>query len=135
MEVVRKIKTDLAVGNDSALARIAKVRNAKAEIHWPTNVLRITADKNTAEYTADDIEATLSKAHTTVFHPQRWIEQLDKDRASNLAASLPVNYVSSLTGAHIVATNNDNVRPFDSVPDVMTDRIRLQSMHWTKLQP
>ncbi|KAF9690835.1 hypothetical protein EKO04_011134 [Ascochyta lentis] len=97
-----------AGANDSNLARIAKIRNAKVEIHWPTNVLRITADKNTAEYTANDVEAALSKTHTTSLHLNRWVALLNLPNSlpnDGLAASLPADYVSSLTGAHIYPTD------------------------------
>lgn len=100
-------------GNDSALARIARVRNAKAEIHWPTNVLRITADKTTAEYTADDVESALGKARTTSLDVKHWAGQLHEAKVAtypNLAATLPAEYVSSLTGAYIVASNEHTVR-------------------------
>ncbi|KAF3040740.1 hypothetical protein E8E12_008460 [Didymella heteroderae] len=96
-------------GNDSALARIARIRKAKAEIHWPTNVLRITADKTTAEYTADDVEAVLSKARTTSLDLKLWVGQLNEARVAtypNLAASLPAEYVSSLTGTNIFVSND-----------------------------
>ncbi|KZM19997.1 uncharacterized protein EKO05_0003344 [Ascochyta rabiei] len=93
-----------AGANDSNLARIAKIRNAKVEIHWPTNVLRITADKNTAEYTANDVEEALSKTHTTSLDLKRWAAQLNMPSSlpnNDLAASLPAEYVASITGAHI----------------------------------
>lgn len=99
-------------GNDSTLARIARIRKAKAEIHWPTNVLRITADKTTAEYTADDVEAALSNARTTSLDLQPWIGQLNEARVAacpNLAASLPAEYVASLTGTNILAANQHTV--------------------------
>ncbi|KAF1922746.1 uncharacterized protein M421DRAFT_349933 [Didymella exigua CBS 183.55] len=99
--------------NDSALARIARIRNAKAEIHWPTNVLRITADKTTAEYMADDVEAALSKARTTSLDLKLWVGQLNEVRVAtypNLAASLPAEYVSSLTGTTIFASNHHTLK-------------------------
>lgn len=126
--------TDIVIANDSTLARIARVRNAKIEIHWPTNVLRVTADKNTAEYTADDIEAALSKARTTMFQPQRWIEQLDKNRLSknndSLAASLPIDYVSSITGTHIYITGNDAVCFVGPKSDIMADVSSFPFTDW-----
>lgn len=99
-------------GNDSSLARIARTRNAKLEIHWPTKILRVTADKNTAEYTANDVEEAISKAHTTLLDLKPWFAQLDKAQFppdNNLAGSLPSDYVSSLTGAHIVASDHYTV--------------------------
>lgn len=82
------------------------MRNAKVEIHWPTSVLRITADKNTAEYTADDVEEALSKARTTSLELKRWARQLRVPLDASLVASLPIDYVASLTGTDIVASAN-----------------------------
>ncbi|KAG9203212.1 hypothetical protein G6514_003130 [Epicoccum nigrum] len=96
-------------GDDSTLARIARVRNAKAEIHWTSNVLRITADKVTAEYTADDVEATLSKAYSKTFTPEHWkglLAEQQVSKRSSLSASLPLDYVSSLTGTYLARNNN-----------------------------
>ncbi len=83
------------------------------EIHWPNKVLRITADKNTAEYTADDVEEALSKARTTALDLKRWIAQLDEAKLStysSLVESVPADFVSSLTATHIVARNDHTVR-------------------------
>ncbi|KAH6633560.1 mitochondrial inner-membrane-bound regulator-domain-containing protein [Boeremia exigua] len=96
-------------GNSSALARIARIRNAKVEIHWPTNILRITADKNTAEYTADDVEAALSKSRTKTLSLNTWIGLLDERKistSSDVLASLSVDLVSSLTSTHIAAASD-----------------------------
>lgn len=106
------LRANVVVGNNSSLARIARTRNAKIEIHWPTKTLRVTADKNTAEYTANDVEEAISKARTTSLDLKRWFAQLDKTQFppdNNLAASLPNDYVSSLTGAHIVASDHYTV--------------------------
>ncbi|KAJ4993752.1 hypothetical protein SVAN01_00806 [Stagonosporopsis vannaccii] len=95
-------------GNDSVLARIARVRNAKAEIHWPTKILRITADKTTAEYTANDVEAALSKARTKTLKLNRWTQQLDNTRLArykSLIDSLPADFVSSLTATDIATAD------------------------------
>ena len=105
-------QANAVTGDNSSLARIARIRNAKLEIHWPTKVLRVTADKNTAEYTANDVEEAISKAHTTSLDLKCWFAQLDKAQFppdNNLAGSLPSDYVSSLTGAHIVASDHYTV--------------------------
>lgn len=82
------------------------------EIHWPTNVLRITADKNSAEYTADDVEEALGKARTTSLDLKPWAARVNEARLLpniSLAASLPTDYVSSLTSTSIVAYNDYTV--------------------------
>lgn len=127
--------TDFATGDDSTLTRIAKIRNAKAEIHWTSNVLRITADKVTAEYTADDIEATLSKTHSKTFTPEHWKGLLAEQQVSkrpSLSDSLPLDYVSSLTGTYLARDNNkDTVRSVNSMLVCFTDDRRYKYMDWT----
>lgn len=118
-------RIDSVAGNDSTLARIARIRKAKAEIHWPTNVLRITADKTTAEYTADDVEAALSKARTTSLDLQPWIGQLNEATVAacpNLAASLPAEYVASLTGTNILAANDHTVSCIGTLRSAAPDK-------------
>ncbi|KAF1360913.1 hypothetical protein EJ07DRAFT_74866, partial [Lizonia empirigonia] len=97
-----------AGGSTSTLARIAANRNAKVEIHWPTHILRITADKNTAEYTANDVEEALAHARTTSLDLKRWAPRLDTASlppTTHLSATLPADHVSSLTGTHIYASD------------------------------
>jgi hypothetical protein len=124
--------TDTLLGDDSTLARIARVRNAKAEIHWTSNVLRITADKVTAEYTADDVEATLSKAYSKTFTPEHWkglLAEQQVSKRSRLSASLPLDYVSSLTGTYLARNNNkDTVRSVNSMLVCFTDGCRYKYM-------
>lgn len=118
------MQTDIAAGRDSALTRIATTRNAKAEIHWPTRVLRITADKTTAEYMADDVETALGKARTTSLDLKHWVGQLDEARIATyptLAACLPVEYVSTLTGTKIYVSNEHTVRPIQTLRRPPTD--------------
>lgn len=122
-------------GNDSALARIARIRKAKAEIHWPTNVLRITADKTTAEYTADDVEAALSKARTTSLDLKLWFGQLNEAKVAaypNLAAALPIEYVSSLTGTNIIVSSDHTVCCIEIMKSAAADEYRLKYTDWTK---
>jgi hypothetical protein len=129
--------TDFATGNDSTLTRIARVRNAKAEIHWTSNVLRITADKVTAEYTADDIEAALSKTHSKTFTPEHWkglLAEQQVSKRSSLSDSLPLDYVSSLTGTYIAKDNNnkDTVRSVNSMLVCFADDRRYKYMGWMR---
>lgn len=103
----------MASDNDSALARIARTRGAVVEIHWPTKILRITADKNTAEYTADDVETALAKARTKALSLKPWMPQLDEARLAayrTLVASLPADFVSAQTVTNVVVKDDDTVR-------------------------
>lgn len=78
-------------------------------------MLRITADKNTAEYTADDIEEALSNAQTTSLDLKPWLTRLDKARLpsdNNLTSifTQDIDLVSSLTRAHITISDQHTVR-------------------------
>ncbi|KAF3006590.1 hypothetical protein E8E13_007011 [Curvularia kusanoi] len=114
-------------GSESALSRIGRVRNAKVEIHWPSNLLRITADKTTAEYTADDVEATLSEAQGRTFDPQYWKELLDKEHVSkhsSLTSDLPIEYVSSITHTYIAKFDKDTIRIYGLKKDSIEEAER-----------
>jgi hypothetical protein len=96
------------------LDRIGKDRKAKVEIHWPHNVLRITADKNTAEYAADDIEQLLQNTETKHFHLNPWVPYLDKDYTTGgelirIISEKSLNAVASMTGATLQIANANQV--------------------------
>jgi hypothetical protein len=96
----------LSSGSDNTpLDRIGKERRAKIELHWPHNVLRITADKNTAEYAADDVEQLLQNTETRRFHLKPWIPYLDTNyTAAELSRVIPersLEAVATMTGATV----------------------------------
>ncbi|KAF2875468.1 mitochondrial inner-membrane-bound regulator-domain-containing protein [Massariosphaeria phaeospora] len=59
-------------GSPTPLDRIGLERKAKLEIHWEHSVLRITADKSTAEYAADDVEQLLQRTESKRFTLSDW---------------------------------------------------------------
>jgi hypothetical protein len=53
------IPADIVAENETVLDKIRRTRRAKLEIFQDHQVLRITADKSTAEYAANDVEEAL----------------------------------------------------------------------------
>jgi hypothetical protein len=106
--------TDSFTANNSPLSQIASDRKVKVEIHWPHNVLRVTADKATAEYAADDIESLLQKAHSHKFQIKPWLPYLDSngtpDAFRAIYSEQTLNVVSSMTKTLIHFGGNDEVR-------------------------
>jgi hypothetical protein len=135
-----QLKLLQAGDNETTLARIAKIRNAKVEIHWPTNVLRITADKNTAEYTANDVEAVLNTVQLKDLDLTRWVARLDKawipsdDHLTRVLAQKDMDLVSALTRTHIAAYDKNivRIRTHYMVVSPLTVR-RSRSMDSTRL--
>lgn len=73
--------TLLNVGeSDTFLGKIGQKRRAKLEIHREHGVLRITADKTTAEYAADDVEDALNKAQSKHLNLRPWLPLLVKGK-------------------------------------------------------
>ncbi|KAF2676140.1 hypothetical protein K458DRAFT_380438 [Lentithecium fluviatile CBS 122367] len=95
---------------ETPLDRIGKYRKAKIEIHWPHNVLRITADKNTAEYAADDIETILQKTERKQINLNPWIPYLDKNCTAgdlvDVISDKSLEAIASLTGAFVQKTGS-----------------------------
>lgn len=61
---------------------------------------------------ADDVEAALSKARTSSLDLKLWFGQLNEARVAaytDFAASLPAEYVSSLTGTNIIPSSDHTV--------------------------
>jgi hypothetical protein len=112
--------TLLTSGSDmTPLDRIGQDRRAKIEVHWPHNVVRITADKNTAEYAADDIEQLLRSVATKTFKLQPWHAYMTSDATANpLIAAVPetsLKAVAAMTGTTVQAAGPHAylIRAFD----------------------
>ncbi|KAL5416573.1 hypothetical protein PMIN03_002112 [Paraphaeosphaeria minitans] len=67
----------LTSGSESALDRIGQTRKARLEVNTVDKVLRITADKHTAEYAANDVEQLLQASETQRFHFTTWVPHLE----------------------------------------------------------
>ena len=92
--------------SDTVLDRIQRHRNVKIEIYHPDNVLRITADKVSAEYAAGDIEKVLAAVVTDKFSLTEWLPFLDKydppvKKISQAFSQGDLQMVQGLTGALI----------------------------------
>jgi len=107
--------TLLSSGSDKTpLDRVGKERRAKIEVHWPHSVLRITADKNTAEYAADDVEQLLQNTETKRFNLKPWIPHLDTNyttaELSQVIPSKSLEAVAAMTGATVQVASGHSVR-------------------------
>jgi predicted flavoprotein YhiN len=96
------------------LGKICESRRAKIEIYQQHNILRITADKTTAEYAADDIEKALKSVVTRKLQLKPWISSLEKnkvpqdEKVATLYTDDDFNLVNSLTRAVIQRMDNSN---------------------------
>lgn len=91
------------------------MRKAKIEIDWSSSVLRITADKSSAEYAADDIEHHLRNTEVQKFFVDRWSCMMQEDEVpkGKLVDIFPGNSlktVGRLTATMIQAVSDDTVR-------------------------
>jgi hypothetical protein len=96
------------------LDQISGARKAKIEIHHPHSILRITADKTTAEYAANDIEEALKNIERKKMHLKAWIPCLKQDKVpkdqklTTLYTDEDFQMVTSLTSASIQRMDNAN---------------------------
>ncbi|KAL1600785.1 hypothetical protein SLS60_007173 [Paraconiothyrium brasiliense] len=99
---------------ETALDRIGEARKVKLEVNTADKVLRITADKHTAEYAADDVEQLLQASESRRFHLNDWIPHIE-----TLGSAEPTTddvfpedvraTVASLTGAQIQIVSDKTV--------------------------
>ncbi|KAF2020615.1 hypothetical protein BU24DRAFT_416283 [Aaosphaeria arxii CBS 175.79] len=107
----------LNIGEHSALDRIRNTRKAKVEIFSPHNVLRITADKSSAEYTTSDIEEVLSQVQSHKFDLSAYQWLLDehatmanrKGGMSDLVSQEALEQISSLSGTVLRVIHDDAI--------------------------
>jgi hypothetical protein len=107
-------RADTSIDNETILRKISETRKARLEIHHAHSVLRITADKTTAEYAANDIEEALQNTVTRKMQLRPWIPCLEennspKDRnLEKLYTQDDLDMVTSLTRTSIQKTDNAN---------------------------
>lgn len=99
----------LSVGeSDTILDKVGTSRRAKLEVFEDHNVLRITADKTTAEYAATDIEESLQNTEVKRLNLKPWVPLLVKEkvpegaRLHSLFTKSDYDTVSTLTRTSIV---------------------------------
>jgi hypothetical protein len=115
----------LILPDEPSLTKIGRARKAKLEVQPQQSVLRITADKTTAEYAADDIEEALQSTEVKKVQLQPWIPYLEKGKVpkdgmlATLYTQKDFDMVTSLTRASIQRMDNKNTvgwQPFHFVP-------------------
>lgn len=100
----------LTLGDETALDRIGKARRAKLEVHHQDKVLRITADKHTAEYAADDVKQLLNGSilHTFDIKPwaRYWVDPGLIATPQALFAKSDLQTLRTMTGAYLQLAND-----------------------------
>jgi hypothetical protein len=101
-------------GEETILTKISGTRKARIEVYQPHNVLRITADKTTADYAANDIEEALRKHITSKLQLKTWIPHLEEgkapadERLATLYSDEDFRIVTNVTRASIQRMDNAN---------------------------
>jgi hypothetical protein len=111
---------------DTFFKTLSETRKARIEVHQQHCVVRITADKTTAEYTADDVEKAIISFHVTKLRLKLWKpfvqeNKVQKDRGlATLYTQEQLDMVSSLTRVGIQKMNSgDSVSSIPRVADTM----------------
>jgi hypothetical protein len=100
--------------DETLLDRISDARKVKIQVYPQHSVLRITADKTTAEYAADDIEEALRNVHSQKLRLKNWANILDKAKIPadkklvTLYTDDDFNLVTSLVGASVQRMDHAN---------------------------
>jgi hypothetical protein len=100
------------------LEKISRARRARLDIYKDHDVLRITADKSTAEYAANDIEEALQKTTSKRLNLDTWKALLvggavptDRELSFDLVCSQQdFDVVSALTRTSIEKVNETMVK-------------------------
>lgn len=102
----------LTSGTETALDRIGQTRKARLEVDTADKVLRITADKHTAEYAANDVELLLQASESQRFHFSTWVPHLEmidgaEPTAERVFSDDLMATVTALTGAQLQRATNE----------------------------
>jgi hypothetical protein len=109
---------NIITGKESTLDRIVRTRRARFELYRQYNVIRITADKTTAEYAANDIEEVLQNTASRKVNLRSWLPllaegTLPKDgQLQSLFSQGDLDVVSRLTRTNIAWTGNTVCKTF-----------------------
>ncbi|EOA90111.1 uncharacterized protein SETTUDRAFT_56828, partial [Exserohilum turcica Et28A] len=111
-------------GYHNVLDKIGMIRKAKFQIYKPHAIIRITADKSTAEYAANDIEEALQHTEVRRMHLKNYLKVLvdgavPKDEKLDLAvlySQKDLGAIASLTKTSIAVTARNilTIRGFDN---------------------
>lgn len=102
------------VKDETILDKISTARKAKIEIHQQHSVLRITANKTTAEYVANDVEEALQKVTAKKLQLKPWIDSLEPSKVpeskelASMYSTEDLQLVTSITRASIQRMDNKN---------------------------
>jgi hypothetical protein len=111
---------DMAAEKETLLDKIRRTRRARLDVYKQHGILRITADKTTAEYAADDIEEALQRTEMKGMNLSSYLHQsANIDVTSNPKPNLvslfytqkDFDIVSMLTRTSIEAVGKTMVCP------------------------
>ncbi|KAF2738829.1 hypothetical protein EJ04DRAFT_549713 [Polyplosphaeria fusca] len=105
----------LTVGETPTLLdRICLARRCKMEIYWEDHILRITADKSTAEYAVHDITDALRNTEAHTWNLEPWIPYIDqrpgKARRATFFTQKIMQAISLVTGTSTHSIENNAIR-------------------------
>lgn len=96
---------------------VGLTRKVKIQIYKPHDILRITADKSTAEYAANDIEMALQHTETKRMNLKNYMHLLEEDvipedkklDLTGIYSQKDLDVVSALTKTSIAVTSKNLV--------------------------
>lgn len=116
--------TLLTVGEHNLLDEIALIRKVKLQIYKHHDILRITADKSTAEYAANDVEEALQRTEVKRMNLKNYMRLLEPDMIprdqqldlTTLFSQKDRDVISALTKTSIAGTTRNlfTIRGFDN---------------------
>ncbi|KAF2449766.1 hypothetical protein P171DRAFT_379938 [Karstenula rhodostoma CBS 690.94] len=131
----------LTSGTETVLDRIGRNRKARLDVNTADKVLRITADKHTAEYAANDVEQLLLASESQRFHFNTWVPHLKTLNGAEptIDSVFPGDVlatVTSLTGAQLQrATDQIIIRALDkeTIAEAMRCLVKILPLKSTSL--
>jgi hypothetical protein len=99
---------------ETLLDQISRARKASIEIYRQNSILRITADKTTAEYAANDVEEALRNSQGQKMHLKPWLPYLREDdvpanqKLATLYPEVDLQMVTSFTRTSIQRLDTAN---------------------------
>lgn len=66
-----------------------------------STVLRITADKSSAEYAADDVEQLLKETESKTFHLQPWLDCIQAGSSTQILTQGTLRKIGKLSGTRL----------------------------------
>jgi hypothetical protein len=106
--------TLLNAGDETVLNKISRERKARIQVYQQHCALRITADKTTAEYAANDVEEALQKVEVKKLQLKPWIPCLEEDKVpkdkklATLYTQEDFDMVTSLIHTSVQRMDNTN---------------------------